>query len=105
MQNFSPIIIRRGHPDDADALERLAALDSSGAPAEPVLLAEANGAVRAAISLHDGALVADPFFDTGAIKPLLRMRAAQLRGDGTRGRRRPRLAWGLPAPLRRVSHS
>lgn len=67
----SPITIRRATADDAAALRRVADLDSSDVPAAPVLLAEIDSEVRAAMSLVDGALVADPFHCTAVIVELL----------------------------------
>ncbi len=86
------ITLRFGFPDDASALAQLAALDSSEPPAGPVLLAEVGGALRAALSLADGTLVAHPFHATSALVELLRARARQLEHQdsisGSRGRRR-----------------
>ena len=81
------ITIRRGLSDDASALERIAALDSSHTPAEPVLVAEVDGDLHAAISLQDGAIVADPFVDTRMERLLLVTRASQLRGERETRRR------------------
>ena len=83
--NNPTITIRRGRPEDAAAIARVAGLDSRHTPAAPVLLAEVDGDVRAAVSLIDGAVVADPFTQTSTVRSLLLTRAAQLRGD--RGRR------------------
>lgn len=74
-----PITIRPARPADAAALSRLAELDSAEVPSLPVLIAEANGEVRAAVSLSEGTAIADPFNQTGAMVELLRARAAQLR--------------------------
>jgi hypothetical protein len=66
---------------DADraALERLAGLDSAAPLAGDLLLgAEMRGRLLAAISIRDGAVVADPFTRSGAAVELLRLRAAQL---------------------------
>ena len=82
------ITIRRAGADDAAAVERLAALDSQHAPAQPVLLADVDGDLRAAVSLRDGSVIADPFVDTRTVKSLLLTRAAQLRGDHVRRSRR-----------------
>jgi hypothetical protein len=79
---MSTITIRRSDVDDVAALHDLAALDSRHAPADPVLLAEVDGNLRAAVSLRDGALVAEPFTDTRTITPLLITRAEQLLGEG-----------------------
>lgn len=82
------VTIRAAHGGDAVALKRLAALDSAcGPPSEPVLLAEVCGEVRAAISLYDGAIVANPFTPTAALVELLEARARQLRGGRRRLRR------------------
>ena len=92
--DLGPVTLRFGFPDDADALGRLAALDSSRPPAPPVLLAEVAGELRAALSLSDGAVVADPFHPTTALKELLQARASQLT---TSGPRRARLrSWFRP---------
>ena len=74
-----PIFIRNAYPDDADALGRLAALDSAPAPPAPVLVADVGGELRAALSLSDGSVVADPFAATADLVVLLEVQAAQLR--------------------------
>jgi hypothetical protein len=84
-----PITIRPARPADAPALRRLAESDSAAFPAVPVLVAEANGELRAAVSLHDGAAIAHPFHHTAWMVQLLDARAAQLDG-ARRGRRRHR---------------
>jgi hypothetical protein len=81
------IVIRPSRPEDKLALERLAGLDSASVPAAPLLVAEADGALRAAISLHDGAVIADPFHRTAPLVALLVTRSQQLRGEPS-GRRR-----------------
>ena len=83
------IVLRLAGVADSAALADLAGLDSAGVPAEPVLIAEAGGEIRAALSLRDGALIADPFHRTLAARELLRARAAQLRADPGPARRRP----------------
>ena len=47
-------------------------------PHQPVVVAEVGGELRAALSLNDGSLVADPFHLTGAVADLLRAYAQQL---------------------------
>lgn len=94
-----PVTIRAAGSEDALALRRLAALDSAPVPALPALLLEQGTEPRAAVSLLDGAVVADPFHRTIELVALLELRAAQLspargaaRGGGARerrGRRRP----------------
>jgi hypothetical protein len=77
------VTIRYGFPDDERALRRLAALDSSEPPGAPVLVAEVDGELRAALSLSDGAVVADPFHVSAALTELLLARARQLSGSRT----------------------
>jgi hypothetical protein len=74
------ITIRVANPADGKMLADLAGLDSAGPPTPPVLIAEIDGEIRAALSLHDNALIADPFHRTLAAQELLLARAAQLRG-------------------------
>lgn len=74
------VTIRYAFADDALVLARLAALDSSDQPLQPILLAEVDGQLRAALSLSDGTVIADPFRRTTAIVELLRARARQLGG-------------------------
>jgi len=71
----SAITIRPAHAGDERALRRLAALDSAELPAEPLLIAEVEGGLRAALSLADGAAIADPFAPTVDVIALLRERA------------------------------
>ncbi len=72
------ISIRSATPEDADALARLAALDSARVPAGPILLAERQGELRAALAMCGGATIADPFVETNELVALLRLRAQRL---------------------------
>lgn len=74
------VTIRRvtDHDPELGAVARLAALDSRPVPARPVLVAEVDGELQAAVSLADGAAVADPFRPTAEVVGLLRVRASQL---------------------------
>ena len=49
---LSQITIRPGYADDDQALHRLAALDSAAVPAQPLLVAELDGELSAALSLR-----------------------------------------------------
>ena len=84
------VTLRYAFPDDRGSLSRLAQLDCAEALPEPVLVAEVAGTLRAAVSLRDGTVIADPFHRSSALVELLRARAAQLQrseaADG-RGRR------------------
>jgi hypothetical protein len=73
------LTLRYALPADADAIDRLAQLDSSRAPRGVVLIAEIGGELWAAISLDDHHTVADPFRPTGELVALLVERARQLR--------------------------
>jgi len=86
-----PVTIRHAFPDDSLSLLRLAALDSAQPLVTPVLVAEVDGEVRAALSLRDGSVIADPFHRTQPLVELLLARVKHLaRADGavreTRGR-------------------
>ena len=71
--------LRYAVPADAEALDRLAQLDSRRAPRGIVLVAEVGGELWAALSVDDGHAVADPFRPTGELVALLLERARQLR--------------------------
>jgi hypothetical protein len=89
----SEITIRRMDLVDADrdSVAELADLDSRRAPDGPVLGAEVEGTLLAAISLTTGDVIADPFSRTAELRPLLETRAVQLRRRGSKpGLRLPR---------------
>jgi hypothetical protein len=85
------VLIRLAAPADADAIARLAALDSSPVPTGDLLLAEADGALRAALRLDDRAVIADPFARTAGLVELLDARADHL--HGRRGARERLALW------------
>ena len=60
------------------ALARLADLEQTTAPAEPLLLGVMMQRPVAALSLRDGRVIADPFTPTAELIELLRLRARQL---------------------------
>src|SRR3954453_2789150 len=98
----SALTLRYAVPADAEALDRLAELDSQRAPRGVVLVGEGGGELWAAISLDDHHAVADPFRPTGELVALLVERARQLRRDGRRWPRGPRavrpvLGWEGPS--------
>jgi len=87
------IVVRMLGADDGASLRRLIERDSADAPQGRLLGAELDGELVAAVSLGDGAVVADPFRATAAAVELLALRAQQLRG----GRReRPRRRFHIP---------
>jgi hypothetical protein len=69
------ITIRLALPADRSGLSRLAGRDSASLPAEPLLVAEVGGSLRAAMSLTNGAVVADPFHRTAELVEMLGIRA------------------------------
>jgi hypothetical protein len=73
---LSEITIRPAYADDDGVLARLATLDSAPVPTGPLLLAEVDGELRAALATDDGVVVADPFFRTVELISLLRKHAA-----------------------------
>jgi hypothetical protein len=83
---------------DAAALRRLARLDSTRPLAGRVLLAELDGTPVAAISLHTGAVVADPFRRTAEAVRMLKMRRSQLvfRNADVASVRASGRRWALP---------
>ena len=99
--NHEAVTIRLATFDDGRALELLADLDSASVPATPRLIAERGGRPIAALSLADGAVIADPFRPTSDIIALLALRASQMAGDRS-PRLRHRLA-RLRARARRVA--
>jgi hypothetical protein len=97
------ITIRMAVSADAEALRRLAQLDSAPAPAPvPILVAEVGGELRAALPLHGGPAIADPYRPTVELVALLAERARQLAPPPRRAARRWRLTAAprtAPAPL------
>jgi hypothetical protein len=81
---FAPIAVRLATANDREALERLAALDSTEPPKGSTLVGELRQRAVAALSLSDGRVIADPFVATADVIALRRLRARQL------GARRPR---------------
>lgn len=74
----APVTIRHAFPDDSLVLLRLAALDSAQPLTAPALVAEVDGEVRAALSLRDGTVIADPFQRTDQLVELLLARVEHL---------------------------
>jgi hypothetical protein len=72
------IEIRRARGTDLLALNRLADLADRPLPPAPVLLAEADGVLVAAVSTLTGAVVSDPFVASDDVVALLKLRATQL---------------------------
>jgi hypothetical protein len=91
------VTIRMAVPGDAAALRRLAELDSAPASKPvPMLLAEVDGELRAALPLEGGRAIADPFRRTAELVAILTERARQLAPP--RARRTARRWRPFPAP-------
>jgi hypothetical protein len=87
------LVVRRGRPSDAAGLRELAELDSARPLTGDTVVAVVDGRAVAAVSLHDGRVVADPFVPTADIVQILRMHTAGGRSRAARPRRLfPRLA-------------
>lgn len=76
------VTIRPATASDGRALERLAQLDSSRLPDDPMLIAEVDRAPQAAYSLLEQRAIANPFRRTAELVELLEMHARHV--DGTR---------------------
>jgi hypothetical protein len=96
------ITVRAASTNDGAALRALAALDSADPIAQPALVAEAAGEIRAALSLADGAVVADPFTSTDHLVVLLQVHAAQIAEPVWNGGRRSRSAAAAAAAVWRA---
>ena len=69
------VTIRAAQPADHEALRRLAERDSARPIGEPVVVAQVDGELRAALSVRTGDTVADPFHPTAELVDLLRLHA------------------------------
>jgi hypothetical protein len=65
------VVLRFAGARDDVSLRRLAELDSTTVPPGRLLLAEVDGALRAAYSPEHGAVIADPFHPTAHLIALL----------------------------------
>jgi hypothetical protein len=72
------VIVRSSIPSDETHIRRLAALDSQEAPEGPMMLAEVDGELVAAVPFDGGSQIADPFRPTADLVSLLKLRAAQV---------------------------
>lgn len=76
--HWSALVIRLAVVADEPRLRRLAQMDSARPLSGQTLIAEQGGSVVAALSLADGAAIADPFVASADAVAMLRVRAAQL---------------------------
>jgi hypothetical protein len=87
------VTLRLGSQADQGPLVRLAELDSTTPLAQPVLLVEVDGQLRAALALTAGAVIADPFYPSAELIDLLRARARQLDASSKFRRSRRLRSW------------
>src|SRR3954451_23327903 len=87
------LVVRRGSHADTHALAIVAALDSSRPLTGRTVVAELDARIVAAVSLHDGRVVADPFVATADVVEMLRVHTT----GGRSANARPRRRW-LPLP-------
>lgn len=73
------LVIRQAAAADSGPLQRLAMLDSAPKPHGPMLVAERDGVLVAALPLAGGRAIADPFEPTAGVVGLLELRRSQLR--------------------------
>lgn len=73
------VVLRPATSADSAGLERLAALDSSEPLHGPVLVAEVDDVIAAALPLSGGHAIADPFRPTADLVALLEHRAHALK--------------------------
>jgi hypothetical protein len=90
------ITVRYARDEDTEALAVLADLDSSRAPRGPVIVAEADGELWAAVSLDDGHAIANPFRPSGELTFHLVERARKL---NRAARRKPGRALTVRPPV------
>ncbi|HVP01516.1 MAG TPA: hypothetical protein VMT10_03015 [Solirubrobacteraceae bacterium] len=93
------VVLRRAQAQDGAAIAQLAALDTAPRPRGELLIVELDERIVAAVPVDGGPAVADPFEPTAGLVDLARRRAALLRGETPRRRRRPR-ALGLASGRR-----
>jgi hypothetical protein len=72
------VLLRMTTVGDAEAIERLAALECMPEPDCRCIVAEVDGTIVAALPLRGGKVMADPFRPTAHLVPLLELRAKQL---------------------------
>jgi hypothetical protein len=86
----STLVIRLATRYDDAELRTLAALDSARPLAGPVIVAQSDGRIDAALSLEDGRAIADPFRPTAGLVEVLRARGVRLQDGAQPGRARLR---------------
>ena len=78
-RSVDAVVIREASAEDSGRLHRLAMLDSAPNPHGPMLVAERDGLLVAAVPMRGGPAIADPFEPTAGLIGLLELRRSQLR--------------------------
>ena len=73
------ITIRTARAEDMREIARVAGRDTHELPEGALLVAKVGSDVRAAISLEDGSVIADPFHRTAELVQMLKIRAVAVR--------------------------
>jgi hypothetical protein len=97
------VVIRESVRSDAEHLRRLAQLDSARLHDGPMVVAEINGEIRAAVAIDDGSVIADPFRRTADLVALAAMRADQVRAARSKPLRLVAQTPSKPARLRQAA--
>jgi hypothetical protein len=90
VNDLADVELRLCRIGDDPALEQLAALAERALPFGRSVVALVNGRLVAALPLAGGHMITDPFVRTTHLRPLLELRAAQLREPERRRRLLPR---------------
>jgi hypothetical protein len=93
-------VLRLATASDAEALRRLAELDSQAPLQGSILIGELHGEPVAALSLTDDRAIADPFRPTAHLLATMRVRAGGLKAVQDMPSLRERLLAGLPIGYR-----
>jgi len=80
------VVLRRAGSQDSAALVRLAQLDGAPRPSSPMLVAERDDTIVAAVPFDGGRAIADPFLPTAELIELLRARVQLLAAAAPSGR-------------------
>jgi hypothetical protein len=78
---MAAITLRVATADDAQAIERLAALYDRPIPPDPMLLAVVDGELQAALTLAGDRELMEPYLPTAGLVDLLALRVEQLREE------------------------
>jgi hypothetical protein len=93
-----PVTIRHAASSDLPALRRVAERDSARLIERPAVVAMTGGEVRAALSLSDGSVIADPFHATAELVEMLQAHVRAVKRSAERPTPSGTIASGLGRP-------